>query len=549
MKVRSHVARDVLQAAGMFRNERLAVWEYVSNGLQYVDTKTSPVVNVRLDSKNKRISIQDNGRGMDWSGLDNFFIMHGENVDRREGRPGRGMFGTGKSAAFGIGDTLRITTTKSGKTSSVQLDREDLEAVSSGDEVPVKTISREKTTSAPNGTLIEIERVHLRSIDQQSVIEYIERHLAKWPKDVTVMVNNHQCEFNEPPIDRTFNFESTSSEFPVIGVVKLVVKVSKTPLDKDIKGISIFSKGVWHETTLLNSDGKEMADFIFGEVDVPALEEDKSVPPPFDASRSMRLNPQNKVVDEIYKFIGPKVEEVRKALIDEHKVEKETEEAKRLDEEASKIEKIINTDFEAFRSKLRKARAALSQGGFDMGEVAQKGGDYGEDDFLFGGDIPATIIETTGGEGEGGTIIDPPLPGPMPGPDVPRLNPIVEPNPDGTAKGHFEGAGPKKRKRGGGFHIEFINAGKDSSRAEYKSDTRTIFINLDHPQIESAKQGRSPEDPIFRRLSYEVAFTEYAIALASELYNHGEYLDASDPIFEIRESINRVAREAAPLYG
>jgi hypothetical protein len=106
--VRSHVARDLLQNAALFKTDKLVVWECVSNGLQYVDPGVNPIVRVTLDSKPKRIEVADNGRGMDWAGLQNFFIMHGENLDRMEGRPGRGRFGTGKSAAFGIAETLRV---------------------------------------------------------------------------------------------------------------------------------------------------------------------------------------------------------------------------------------------------------------------------------------------------------------------------------------------------------------------------------------------------------------------------------------------------------
>jgi hypothetical protein len=74
-------------------------------------------------------------------------------------------------------------------------------------------------------------------------------------------------------------------------------------------------------------------------------------------------------------------------------------------------------------------------------------------------------------------------------------------------------------------------------------------VNLEHPQIAAAKQGRGVEDPVFRRLAYEVAFSEYSVALASELENRGEYLDPSDPIVDIRETLNRVARQAADLYA
>lgn len=82
--VKSHVARDLLQNAGMFKTDKLVVWEYVANGLQYTSPGTNPLVKVTLDSKKKRIAVQDNGRGMDWAGLHNFFVMHGENHDRPE---------------------------------------------------------------------------------------------------------------------------------------------------------------------------------------------------------------------------------------------------------------------------------------------------------------------------------------------------------------------------------------------------------------------------------------------------------------------------------
>jgi HSP90 family molecular chaperone len=81
--VKSHVGRDLLQSASLFGKEDKVIWEYVSNGLQYVDDGNNPIVKVTLESKNKKITIEDNGRGMDWDGLQNFFIMHGENIDRK----------------------------------------------------------------------------------------------------------------------------------------------------------------------------------------------------------------------------------------------------------------------------------------------------------------------------------------------------------------------------------------------------------------------------------------------------------------------------------
>ena len=79
--------------------------------------------------------------------------------------------------------------------------------------------------------------------------------------------------------------------------------------------------------------------------------------------------------------------------------------------------------------------------------------------------------------------------------------------------------------------------GTESYRAQYVSDERTIYINLDHPQLVAALGIGLIEDPTFRRLAYEVGFSEYAVALASELASRDEYLDPSDPvswIFAIR---------------
>src|SRR5262245_49258110 len=103
MKMVSHVGRDLLQSASHFRTEAAVIWEYVVNSLQYVDEGVTPKVQVLVDQRKKEIRIIDNGKGMSAQELrSDFFTMHGQNSERRRGRPGRGKFGTGKSAAFGI---------------------------------------------------------------------------------------------------------------------------------------------------------------------------------------------------------------------------------------------------------------------------------------------------------------------------------------------------------------------------------------------------------------------------------------------------------------
>lgn len=543
--VKTHVARDLLQNAGLFKTDKLVVWEYVANGLQYTNPGTNPVVKVTLDSKTKRITVQDNGRGMDWAGLHNFFVMHGENLDRREGRIGRGMFGTGKSAAFGIAGLLRITTVRNGKRSKVELKRSEIEKMKSDDPISVTVLEKEVATLMTNGTLVEIEGVHLRSLDQAAIIRYIERHLARLPKNTTVFVNNHECEFNEPPVAAEYRFMPEENARQLLGDVELVIKVSKTPLDEDVRGVSVYSKDVWHETTLAGSEGREMSQYIFGEVDVPKLDEDKSPIAPFDMSRSMRLNPENEVVRAIHAFVGTKVEGVRRSLLDEERKRKTEEEAKKLAHQATEIARVINDDFDAFRQRVAKVRAK-TRGASDLNQMNPDAGNE-DDDLIFGSELPAQKVPPP--------VAPPPndLPPDVPPPDEPPprdVNPNVEAAMTDSPKlGQPAGGAGGRRKPAGGFQVQFRDMGEASHRAEYRSDERTIYINLEHPQVAAARGLGTVEDPIFRRLAYEVAFSEYAIALAQELAKRDEYRDPTDPIFDIRETLNRVARKGASLYA
>jgi hypothetical protein len=268
LKVTSHVGRDLLQSAQLFRYEHMVIWEYVSNGLQYKDPGTKPTVVVNIDPKARKIQIRDNGRGMLFNDLKQYFQMHGENIDRKQGKPGRGRFGTGKSAAFGIGNCLTLTTVKDGKRSKVRLTRKDIEARQEGDEIPVKTLDNEVSDKAPNGTLVE--------------------------PNASVIVNNHECEFSEPDVARDIKVSTKGSEYEkLLGETTLVIKIAKAPLDEEFRGVAILSNGVWHETTLAGCERKPFSDYLFGTFDVPALENHTSVVPPFDMSRSMKLNPRN----------------------------------------------------------------------------------------------------------------------------------------------------------------------------------------------------------------------------------------------------------------
>jgi hypothetical protein len=410
--------------------------------------------------------------------------------------------------------------------------------VSSGDPIPIRLLESEVACSDPNGTVVEIEEIHLRSLDQPGCIRYIERHLAKWPKNCSVVVNNHECEYSEPPIKEQRRFRPAGAIRELLGDAELVLKVSKAPVDEDLRGVAIFSNGVWHETTLAGAEGKEMSNYIIGEIDVPRLDDDNSPISPFDLSRSMRLNSSNELVQAIYAFIGGSVEQVRRELVDRERERRQSEEAKHLAGQAADIARFLNEDFDSFRDKISKVKVKAA-GLVDLADAPAPGDSMVG--LVDGDEVPSVLTSPIGGLGAVG---DSGGDG-----DRPReLAPELKAENGGKLTGKNAPQSQRPVGKRGGFRVEFKAMGSEEDRAIYQGEERTIYINTDHPQLSAAKGAGSITDPTFRRLAYEVAFTEYAIAISSELGKRGEYSDWTDPIYEVRETVNRLARKGARLY-
>ncbi|HEV2100972.1 MAG TPA: hypothetical protein VGR45_18850, partial [Stellaceae bacterium] len=129
--------------------------------------------------------------------------------------------------------------------------------------------------------------------------------------------------------------------------------------------------------------------------------------------------------------------------------------------------------------------------------------------------------------------------------------PSVVPSAGGESSGRYEASERTRRRSAGGFDVQYRSNGVDAARASYERESRTIYINLDHPQLQAAGGGRPTpvDDGNFRRLSFEVAFTEYAIGFAQEHAAAGYYLDFQDPLIDMRERIDSLSRRAAYLFA
>lgn len=552
IQVVSHVGRDILQSAQLFKTPEAAVWEYVVNSLQYVAPGTVPRVRVNVDIPAKRITIEDNGIGMDHEGLQHFFTMHGENRERRTGVPGRGKFGTGKSAAFGIGSILKVSTTKAGIRQTVELNRAAIDA-SDGSSVPVRFLEENvDATGDPSGTTIVIEGILVR-LAKEPIVALIERHLSAFQGSPVVTVNDRPCEIVRPAASITRTFKPTPEQAQLLGDIELSVSAAGAPLEDIHRGVQITigtDNLVAVETA--GVDSKEYGKYLFGRIDCPELDNVKYDPvAAYTNDRSMKLNAAHPVVQALIPFIGASLEHVRQELAEEGKKAKADADRKRLKETTDKIEKILNTDLKDFRERVEgmgnntRRRTPLD---------GESGGREQHPD--------EHVADPDGGQkgtndGVGGESIADPVPNPEPNPNpnpTPGAEGVGGDNASPAATLAPEGedtispAGAGHRRVRGGLTIDYDHYGSDYDRYRWDQDDRKIVINLDHPVVKAAK-ALPDDESAYRRLIWEIAFTAYAVALADLQFERDPALSSSDATYEIREALRRVWASAGAIYA
>ena len=524
IQVTTHVARDFLQNSAYFNTVSKVVWEYVSNAVD--NPKPNEPVSVEVGISRVRVVITDNGCGMSREGLRNFFQMHAENIRRGRGESVRGRYGTGKCAAFGLADDLRVETCQNGLLNTVELRRSDIERSRSGEPFPVHDIVVEKPTTQEDGTRIIISELNTKNIELPATIAYVERHLGRQLQKHSVVINDHVCEYQEPIFSWEKTFRPKPDTAKTIGDLVLVVKVSPVPLDSERAGIDVLSRGIWHDT-FQGSIESEMAKRIFGEVDMPRLEEkyDSEKIAPFDNTRNMTLNIANPLIASLLGWIDECLHDVAQELSKRENERRASEEARRLERHAQQLAKLLNDDFRNLQIELEKIRRQACVRDTDKVEALVPGRGNVETEYSLGG--------PEHGKGQRGELAGPG--------EEDRLGSSVL---EGAELGG-PGSMSERKQRQSTFHVEYRHEEEQSHRSHYEREDRTIVINLDHPQIARAtREGGGIDGRQFREMGYEVAFVEYAIALGHEKSHRDEFYSGSDLLFDLRETINRVSRIA-----
>lgn len=407
--------------------------------------------------------------------------------------------------------------------------------------MPVRELEIETLTDLPNGTVVTISDFRISKLSRSDIIKFIERNLRHIGRGMKVVVDGVEVEPHIPPTAFSKKHAISSDELPELNGCELTLHVSKAPLVEDDRGVAILSSGTLHETTLGTARGKAMAQHIFGEIDVPALSSPHKGVAAYDMSRSGQLNPENEIVLFLYAEISRHVESLRHELVEQENARKKAQESEKLQSQADEIARFINEDFLETSKRFRRARAEAIAG--DDVRLAERLTDLGDDTFLPEGDEPAIFAIDQ-------MIIDANSDRPI-GPEPREPEPKVDPStPDeAVTTGHSEPTKPSKRHpSGGGFKVRYRENGPEAPRAFYESENRTIYINLDHPQVVAAKADGDTEEPTFKRLSFEIAFTEYAIGFAQEYADNKYYSDFDEPLFDIRDRIDKLARRASDAF-
>lgn len=530
--VTSHVSRDFLQNAAYFNTAAKVVWEYVSNSID--NAKEGVIPKVVVEIRQDLISVSDNGAGMNREDLRRFFTMHGENIQRKRGRYVRGKFGTGKTAAFGIANELAIESVKEGVYNSVVLHVEDIRSAKAGDPFPVKTLEHEKSVDEEDGTSVSIRRIQQAgTLDIGKTIRYVEKQLGRMRSRAKVYINDHRCEYQEPPSIKEWNFEAHGEIAERLGNVTMHIKASPTPLDRDEVGIDVLSNSIWHETTLAEVTG-EQVNRIFGQVDVPILDDDEKYGiPAFDNTRNGYLNRSHPAVTALLFWIQESVKKVQHELVKEAREKRKTEEAKRLRKHADSIANVLNKDFNEVLDELDELRQIV---GRKRKNASQK--ESGNAVLPGDGDEISDYVETAQPHGNGTRGTSPPGDG-----NTERPGPGLKAGKSTGSKSTISESGNRRRTRGV-FTIEFVHQTETQKRSKYDHESRTIYVNLDHPQIATALQqsDSSVDSPNFLEMAFEVAVVEYAQALQFERIASGEAFDAGEAVYSIGEIIDRLSR-------
>ena len=358
----------------------------------------------------------------------------------------------------------------------------------------------------------------MQAVDPQSVQAYLEKLLGQHLRAHKVRVNGKVCRYRQPRAELTFDFPPPESVSALLGRVKCRLSVSPLELERDDNAIAVLCHGFLHAVTLAGRGRDPLVEYIFGEVEVPSLDDDPGPVPPFDNTRSLALNQHNPRVQVLEAWLGECMDEVLAKLEEREKRRRSDRERRLLKRVAGRIKSLLDEDFQEIQAALPWANLPSSRGGIQP---------------------PSAVSAPRGAD------TSPPT--------TPRPRPILIKRSLQWLKRLFKGKNARaeavSRPPHGGpveFTILYARQGAREPRARYDAEQGIITLNRDHPQLRTAEREAGLQSITYRMLCFDIAFTEYALAVSDTLSRQAaRYKKELDANALVQSILDRLGRRAA----
>lgn len=222
------------------------------------------------DGDEKAITVRDDGIGMSFDDLNNQFLKIGRNrrVEKRDdttagGRKILGKKGLGKLSMFGIGKEVHISTVQNGKKNVFIMDYAKLKNCEDNVYKP-EIVEYDAVTAESSGTTISIKHLSRKSdFDLYGVRRNLLMRFHIFSSDFKVHINDDQdleIATNEIPEEKSQFVWSFPKDYEIVFLnsdekdknlfefasekgIQGKIFTGSTPLNKDIQGIVLFSRG------------------------------------------------------------------------------------------------------------------------------------------------------------------------------------------------------------------------------------------------------------------------------------------------------------------
>lgn len=374
----------------MYKNTVPAIAELVANAYDAGAT----VAEVFLyDKPEHKIVIRDNGIGMSFDEINDFYLKIGRNR-RKEGQPSirnrkpTGKKGLGKLALFGLGNIIEISTVKNGDKVVFTLNYKEI-LNSKGDYRPLFTTSVD--SSASDGTTITLTKLTKKQgYPLDNYVEHLAR-LFNFPdpnfsiqmslNDGEVkVIDSHlkyksvtpQFEWNYEELIKTEALAETAEKYAYSGLINGKFITTEKPLKNNMKGITLFANGrmVNAPEFFRSSESSHFYSYLTGWLNVDFIDDDNE---DLISTDRTSLDWKQPVTTTLRNFLGEVVvaiasdwrkkrkEKKEKKIKNEHNIDLVDWQNKLPDEVKKPVQEILNgvDDSELTESEQAKVIKAL----------------------------------------------------------------------------------------------------------------------------------------------------------------------------------------------